>query len=206
MPVATSSSAFFNAVVDNLAYNNKYKLEIVTSPTLQQMIEAYDSGTYLDYDSNNTTAAFTSDNNYISLMCKATSFPARDSAETYIHSENGKRVPLFGDSVFDNKWSATFYNDKEHRMRNFFLKWIDIVHNWDSSKKGNRTSDIYVTGSVFQARWMQTNDSYIKSAGYEFTGLFPVRIGSIALDELEPVTVQEFTVDFSYFDFKLINI
>lgn len=207
MGIYTSSDLFFNTTSNSagLAYNNKYKLELNVNQSIQNMLDKYKS-----------TGIPELNDNYLSLMCKQTSFPAYSMSRDYIYSYGGRKIPVYGDRQYDNMWTATFYTDRRHVIREFFIDWLDKIHNQNKEVRQKYT-DYTVNGRIFQAYWMQnpdtpltayTNDpnsgSYYKVAGYRMNAMFPIAVGNISVDEQAPITIEEFEVQFAFTDVDVI--
>lgn len=190
MGIYASSDTFFNTVTSStgLAYNNKYKLELNVNANIQSLLSKYSD--------NNVTPL---NDNYMSIMCKQTSFPSYDMSHDYIYSYGGRRIPIFGDRQYDNVWKATFFNDRHHVIREFFIDWLDKVHNQNNEIKSS-WADWAINARIYQATWMQDQNKYFKTAGYRLNGLFPIGVGAISVDEQPPVTVEEFEVTFGFVD------
>lgn len=193
MAIINASSKFFTNINGNIAYNNKYRLDIATSLALRGLIKPK-SGVDV--------------NEYLSLMCTNTVFPSIEMSEdAFVYNDKGQKIPLYGDITFDNKFEATFYNSEDHDVRLFFIHWMNRIHSFKNGTKADLGTDLYTNARVLQQTWLQgtSEQGTTGEAGYKFSGLFPVRVGDIALDDRPPITVQQFTVTFSFFNFEPIT-
>lgn len=194
MGIYTSSDTFFSTVSSytGLAYNNKYKIELNVNSSIQSLLSQFSDTNIVPLNDN-----------YLSLMCKQTSFPEYTMSHDYVYSYGGRKVPIYGDRQYSNIWTATFYNDRHHVLREFFIKWLDKIHDQNNEVK-SPYNEWTIGARVFQAYWMQENNSYYKTAGYRINGCFPIGVGGISVDEQAPITIEEFTVDFAFIDIDTI--
>ena len=131
------------------------------------------------------------------FACKAAAIPAM--AVTAVEVPYfGRVVKVPGNKTFDN-WSVTIINDEGFAIRNGFEKWVASmgthIGNVQSTASSALESGLY--GNAEVTHFGKTGESNLL-ATYEFTNIFPVSVGEIALDWSSNDAVEEFTVEFAY--------
>ena len=134
------------------------------------------------------------------FACKAANIPAMAVGVVEV-PYFGRVVKVPGNKTFDN-WSVTVINDEDFRLRNGFEKWmaamgthesniVNIGAGFDSSGTG----DLF--GSATVKHYGKKGENVVL-AEYEFTNIFPVSVGEIALDWSSNDAIEEITVEFAY--------
>lgn len=190
MSVVTMDSQFFSEAI-HLANNNKYRIVLAVNNILQNMLTV----------PVGADGRVVEDNRFLSLLAKETTFPHQTMTTNYIYSYAGRKVNLIGDITYEGTWNVTFYNDKSHLIRQFFLNWMNKLHNRKNETKGDIDKYI-IDGEIYQSKFNNEEFKYIDTAKYIIRHMFPIQVGAIEVDERAPVTIEHFTVEFSYFEFN----
>ena len=142
-------------------------------------------------------AGGTTDGELITLLCKSTALPGSSLGSIDVPFR-GRTVKIVGDRTFDN-WSATFFNDKEMRIRSRFEQWMENMNTHEAN-----TAPLYTPGST--AKYMTdievdqlekdgtTTGTALRS--YKLWHAFPISISQIDLAYDSNDQIEEFTVEF----------
>ena len=65
----------------------------------------------------------------VNLLCKSTALPASNIGVIEVPFR-GRTVKIAGDRTFDT-WTATFFNDKDLKLRSFFEQWANSINTHD---------------------------------------------------------------------------
>jgi len=124
------------------------------------------------------------------VLCKATSFPAKTIGQVEVWTQ-GHKAMLQGDTEFEHTWDVTFYETESHSLRQAFIDWMDAIDN-----AVENTHENFTDGSASVMQLSSTGNA--KTAGYEFTNIWPQSVSSIELTDESVNTFGEFTVTFSF--------
>ena len=131
------------------------------------------------------------------FACKAANIPAMAVGVVEV-PYFGRVVKVPGNKTFDN-WSVTIINDEGFLVRNGMEKWVASmgthIGNVQSAASSKLEAGLY--GNATVQHYGKTGESNVL-AEYEFTNIFPVSIGEIALDWSSNDAIEEFTVEFAY--------
>lgn len=64
----------------------------------------------------------------VSILCHASSLPGRTLVPTEVVIK-GRKVQMRGETSFDGSWEMTVYNTENMKIRQYFLDWMQQVHN-----------------------------------------------------------------------------
>ena len=138
------------------------------------------------------------DGQLITLLCKSTALPGSSLGSIDVPFR-GRTVKIVGDRTFDN-WSATFFNDKDMKIRSKFEQWMQQMN----THEGN-TAPLFLPDN---------NDGYMKSIKvsqlqkddvtpggsvlrrYTLWHAFPISISQIDLAYDSNDQIEEFSVEF----------
>ena len=67
----------------------------------------------------------------VNLLCKSTALPASNIGVIEVPFR-GRTVKIAGDRTFDT-WTATFFNDKDFKIRSYFEKWLEQINTHESN-------------------------------------------------------------------------
>jgi hypothetical protein len=138
-----------------------------------------------------------SDDELITLLCKSTNLPGSSLGSIDVPFR-GRTVKIVGDRTFDN-WSATFFNDKEMKIRSRFEQWMENMNTHEAN-----TAPLFTPGST--AKYMSdievdqlekdgtTTGTALRS--YKLWHAFPISISQIDLAYDSNDQIEEFTVEF----------
>lgn len=131
------------------------------------------------------------------VLAHATSFPGKTIGMIEVFNQ-GRKLPLYGDTAFTNTWTITMYNREDHGIRRAMANWMKAVDNFQENKHSGVPSSIMVDMSVEQ----------LDSAGnatckYTFHNVWPQDLPEFSVDDATPDTIQEFDVTLCYSDWVI---
>lgn len=134
------------------------------------------------------------------ILCKASTFPSKQigTAEVWVQ---GRKLPLPGDTTFDDEWEVTFYNTTDHDLRKIFIEWMTAIDNYADNKHICDPS-LYMT----EADVLQLDCNGQAAAAYRFYNLYPANVQSIELDGSQINEVQQFRVSFRFSHWEPVTI
>lgn len=126
------------------------------------------------------------------FTCRASEVPAA-TIESVNVPYFGRQIKLAGDRSFTD-WSVTVMNDEDYVVRNMFEDWSNKINQLVGNVKllpanTYKFSDALVT---------QFSKDGAAIRAYNFVGIFPVSISSMALDWDNTNAIQTFDVTFAY--------
>ena len=141
----------------------------------------------------------TADTGLVNILCKSAALPA-SSVGTIEVPFRGRTVKIAGDRTFDN-WTATFINDKDMKVRQYFEKWLNLINAHEDNTaeafsptaSGNYTSDVFVS----QLKKDETTEGSLLRK-YKLWYAFPTSVSQIDLAYDSNDQVEEFSVEFQY--------
>ena len=141
----------------------------------------------------------TVDTGLVNILCKSAALPA-SSVGTIEVPFRGRTVKIAGDRTFDN-WTATFINDKDMKVRQYFEKWLNLINAHEDNTAeafsptaaGKYTSDVFVS----QLKKDETNEGSLLRK-YKLWYAFPTSVSQIDLAYDSNDQVEEFSVEFQY--------
>ena len=135
-----------------------------------------------------------------SVLCKSAALPGSNLGVIEVPFR-GRTVKIAGDRTFDT-WTATFFNDKNFKVRALFEAWANLIntHADNTSElflptetEGGYTANLFVT----QLEKDQTpGGSSIRT--YQLHHCFPTNVSAIDLAYDSNDQVEEFTVEWQY--------
>ena len=136
-----------------------------------------------------------------SLMCKSAALPGSNLGTIEVPFR-GRTVKIAGDRTFDT-WSATFFNDKDFKLRAFFEEWANQINTHEGNtaplftpETGGETgymADLYVTQLEKDA---SLSGSSLRT--YKLHYCFPTNVSQIDLAYDSNDQIEEFTVEWQY--------
>lgn len=135
----------------------------------------------------------------LDVLCKSAAIPSMTIGVVEVPFR-GRRIKVPGDRTFTD-WTATFYSDSEHRLRQTFLQWSDYIknHNQTTQKIGASISSSQTDLTYYGAIDIQhLNSNGDVSRYYKLYEVFPTEIGAIDLSFDSTDALEEFTVTFQY--------
>ena len=119
----------------------------------------------------------------------------------------GRVLPVAGDRTFD-PWTVTVINDAQFNIRDAMEQWSNLINDLQFDVGDINPADYQTKAEVFQLS-RQSQGSGGQSAGkggeiiqtlrtYNFEGIYPNEVSSIALDYGATDQIEEFQVTFNY--------
>ena len=119
----------------------------------------------------------------------------------------GRVLPVAGDRTFPT-WTVTVINDAQFNIRDAMEQWSNLINDLQFDVGDINPADYQTKAEVFQLS-RQSQGSGGQSAGkggeiiqtlrtYNFEGIYPTEVSSIALDYGATDQVEEFQVTFNY--------
>jgi hypothetical protein len=128
----------------------------------------------------------------IDVLAKSTSAPQKEIGLIELWNQ-GRKLPIPGDTTFDNTWTVSFYLSEDHSLRLDMLKWQDSADNFYENKHSGNPSAVFTDMKVEQL------DSAGKAtAQYTLHSCWPSVVGEATFDDSAENTPQEFEVSFTY--------
>ena len=135
------------------------------------------------------------DQTLVSYMCKSAVLPASNIGVIEVPFR-GRTVKIAGDRTFDT-WTATFFNDKDFKIRSYFEKWLEQINTHESNNAPlfvptNSTAGYMATVKVKQMRKDDRESGSILRQ-YDLTNVSQIDLAYDSNDQIE-----EFSVEFQY--------
>ncbi len=141
----------------------------------------------------------TDDKNLINVLCKSAALPASNLGVIEVPFR-GRTVKIAGDRTFDT-WTATFFNDKEMKVRTYFEQWLESMNthegNYSPSFLPSKDSGYMATVKVKQLEKHGVEGGKILRQ-YNLMHAFPTNVSQIDLAYDSNDQVEEFSVEFQY--------
>ena len=136
----------------------------------------------------------------VNLLCKSTALPASNIGVIEVPFR-GRTVKIAGDRTFDT-WTATFFNDKDFKIRSYFEKWLEQINTHESNNAPlfvptNSTAGYMATVKVKQMRKDDRESGSILRQ-YDLLHAFPNNVSQIDLAYDSNDQIEEFSVEFQY--------
>ena len=137
------------------------------------------------------------------ILCKSAALPGSNLGVIEVPFR-GRTVKIAGDRTFDT-WTATFFNDKDFKLRSFFEEWANQINTHEANTsplfKPNNT-DGYT--AELKVRQLEKDDTAEGSSLREYTLFycFPTNVSQIDLAYDSNDQIEEFTVEWQYSYFK----
>ena len=135
----------------------------------------------------------------INVMCKSAALPGSNLGVIEVPFR-GRTVKIAGDRTFDT-WTATFFNDKDLKLRSFFEQWANTInsHNDNSAPlfKPNK-SDGYMGELIIKQLEKDNSAGGAVLRQYTLLHCFPTNVSPIDLAYDSNDQVSEFTVEWQY--------
>ena len=140
------------------------------------------------------------------FLIKAAEIPASNLGNIPVPFR-GRVLPVAGDRTF-NPWTVTVINDAQFNIRDAMEQWSNLINDLQCDVGDINPADYQTKAEVFQLS-RQSQGSGGQSAGkggeiiqtlrtYNFEGIYPTEVSSIALDYGATDQIEEFQVTFNY--------
>jgi hypothetical protein len=130
----------------------------------------------------------------VDVLAKGAAAPTRELGQIELWNQ-GRKLIIPGDTVYDNAWSVDFYLTEDHQLRYDMVKWMDACDNF---QKNTHTGD--PTQIFAELRLEQLDSAGNVTAQYTMHNAFPQTVGEIAYGADSADTPAEFNVMFAYSD------
>ena len=138
----------------------------------------------------------TSEADLSSMMCKSAALPGSNLGVIEVPFR-GRTVKIAGDRTFDT-WSATFFNDKDFKLRAFFEQWANQLNTHQANTSQLFTPGEYMANlKVHQLEKDSSENGQILRT-YELHHCFPTNVSAIDLAYDSNDQIEEFTVEWQY--------
>jgi len=141
------------------------------------------------------------------LMCKSAALPGSNLGVIEVPFR-GRTVKIAGDRTFDT-WSATFFNDKDFKLRSFFEYWANQINTHEGNSAPLFTPETSGTGYMAELYVTQLEKDATESGSalrtYKLWHCFPTNVSQIDLAYDSNDQVEEFTVEWQYSYFTATN-
>jgi len=139
------------------------------------------------------------DLNLTNILCKSAALPGSNLGVIEVPFR-GRTVKIAGDRTFDT-WTATFFNDKDFKLRAFFEEWANNINTHEANTAPLFTPST-TSGYMADLRVDQLEkDSSTEGAvlrSYTLKYCFPTNVSPIDLAYGSNDQIEEFTVEWQY--------
>jgi len=139
------------------------------------------------------------DLNLTNILCKSAALPGSNLGVIEVPFR-GRTVKIAGDRTFDT-WTATFFNDKDFKLRAFFEEWANNINTHEANTAPLFTPST-TTGYMADLRVDQLEkDSSTEGVvlrSYTLKYCFPTNVSPIDLAYDSNDQIEEFTVEWQY--------
>lgn len=132
------------------------------------------------------------------FTCKAASLPSSEVQAVDVFYK-GRPIKVAGDRPAFPNWTVTVYNDEDFVVRNGFESWLSGLNEHEGNIMGRGVGPdlkTYKSDAIVRQYSKGSDTAPIKTVS--FIGLFPVRLGEIALDWESSNQIETFEVEFAY--------
>jgi len=149
------------------------------------------------------------DLNLTNILCKSAALPGSNLGVIEVPFR-GRTVKIAGDRTFDT-WTATFFNDKDFKLRSYFEAWSQAInaHEENTAERFTPTVD-NANGYMAHLQVHQLEKNATAPGGtiirsYELFHAFPTSVSSIDLAYDSNDQIEEFTVEFQMSYWKTVD-
>jgi len=130
----------------------------------------------------------------VDVLARSTNAPQKEIGIIELWNQ-GRKLPIPGDTVFDNVWEVVFYLGESHSIRYDLLKWQDACDNFYTNKHSGDPSSIFA-----DLRVEQLDSAGKVTAQYTLHSCFPSVVGEVTYADDAENSPTEFAVTFTYSD------
>ena len=139
------------------------------------------------------------DQDLVNLLCKSAALPGSNLGVIEVPFR-GRTVKIAGDRTF-NTWTATFFNDKDFKLRTFFEEWANSINTHEENTSQlftpNNSSGYTADLGVKQLE-KDSSDTGSVLREYKLRYCFPTNVSQIDLAYDSNDQIEEFSVEFQY--------
>ena len=133
------------------------------------------------------------------ILCKSAALPGSNLGVIEVPFR-GRTVKIAGDRTFDT-WTATFFNDKDFKLRSFFEEWANNINTHEANTSPlftpSTTSGYMADLKVDQLEKDSSEEGSILRR-YTLKYCFPTNVSPIDLAYDSNDQIEEFTVEWQY--------
>ena len=146
------------------------------------------------------------DKDLTNLLCKSAALPGSNLGVIEVPFR-GRTVKIAGDRTFDT-WSATFFNDKDFKLRSYFEEWANQINLHQANTSPLFTPETSGTGYMANLKVSQLekdgNEDGSILRTYTLKHCFPTNVSQIDLAYDSNDQIEEFTVEWQYSYFEAV--
>lgn len=185
-----------NQILGDLARPTKFKCQIYPPDNISFKHSLYGTGNDERMFSSSETAQ------YLDYFCYAASFPGL-TVNSLDFKYRGRNIPVKSIQEYSQKWTATFYNDERHAVRQLFFDWMlfDQKYRYDTSiESNNKIANTSI--SIFQLDFELAKDCVV----YTLMNAYPSNVSDIEVMYDGLNQIETFTVEFAYTHFEINKV
>jgi len=130
----------------------------------------------------------------VDILAKTAIAPSKEIGVIEVYNQ-GRKLPIPGDTVFDNAWTVTFYLTEDHQLRYDMIKWLDSC---DLFQKNIHTGNPLEVMS--DLRLEQLDSAGEITAAYTLHNSWVSSVGEVSYGDEQQDEIGEFDVVFTYSD------
>jgi hypothetical protein len=130
----------------------------------------------------------------VDILAKSTEAPQKEIGLIELWNQ-GRKLPIPGDTTFDNTWTVSFYLGENHSIRYDLLKWQDACDNFYANRHTGSPSAIFA-----DLRVEQLDSAGKVTAQYTLHSCWPSVVGPVMYDDSAENSPTEFECTFTYSD------
>jgi hypothetical protein len=140
------------------------------------------------------------DRELVNVLCKSAALPASNLGVIEVPFR-GRTVKIAGDRTFDT-WTATFFNDKDFKLRALFEAWANSINTHAGNTSERFLPDGQGTGYMANLFVTQLEKDNTETGSalrtYQLHHCFPTNVSPIELAYDSNDQIEEFTVEWQY--------
>ena len=153
----------------------------------------------IDVQFPQSIALQTEDATLTNILCKSAALPGSNLGVIEVPFR-GRTVKIAGDRTFDT-WTATFFNDKDFKLRAFFEQWANSINTHEGNTAPlftpNNSTGYTADLGVKQLEKDASEEGAILRE-YKLHYCFPTNVSPIDLAYDSNDQIEEFTVEWQY--------
>ena len=153
----------------------------------------------IDINFPQSIALQTEDQQLTNILCKSAALPGSNLGVIEVPFR-GRTVKIAGDRTFDT-WTATFFNDKDFKLRSFFEQWANSINTHEGNTSPLFTpnnSDGYMADLGVKLLEKDSSEEGSILRAYSLKYCFPTNVSQIDLAYDSNDQIEEFTVEWQY--------
>ena len=139
------------------------------------------------------------DKDLVNVLCKSAALPASNLGVIEVPFR-GRTVKIAGDRTFDT-WTATFFNDKDMKIRAYFEAWLESMNTHEGNFAPNFIPN-QADGYMCDVKVKQLEKHGVEGGQvlreYTLKHASPTNVSQIDLAYDSNDQIEEFTVEFQY--------